>query len=137
MVWQRREADTLCAIVTSVFDEILPLIQHVSNATKAWQILQNQYEMRNQTRVQNLENQIVVEKFADGELIETFITCNKNLRDQMAAIGIGIKLQDLTQRCICVLSPRYDSLVTSLNTQMHVPPLSFEEFCDILQEEMW
>ncbi|MCO5601400.1 hypothetical protein L7F22_055520 [Adiantum nelumboides] len=94
--WQRRDADTLCAIVTSVSDGMLRLIQHVSNVAKAWQILQNQHEMRNPTRVQNLKIQLADEKFADGELAETFITCIKNLRDQMVAVEMGIKSQDLT-----------------------------------------
>ena len=133
--WQRRDADILCAILTSVSDSILPLIQYVSNAAEAWQILQNQYEMRNQTWVQNLENQLAAEKFADGEVTKIFITRIKNLRDQMAAISIGIESRDLARRRICVLPPRYDSLVTSVNTQVCVPPLSFEEFCSILQEE--
>ncbi|MCO5612829.1 hypothetical protein L7F22_067100 [Adiantum nelumboides] len=126
--WQRRDANTLCAIVTRVSSGILPLIQHASNTAKAWQILQHHYKMRNQTRVYNLENQLVAENFTNGESAETFITRIKNLRDQMAAIGIGTKSQDHAQRCIHVLPPRYDSHVTSSNTQVHVPPFSFEEF---------
>ncbi|MCO5604890.1 hypothetical protein L7F22_059064 [Adiantum nelumboides] len=95
--WQRRDADTLCAIVTSVSDGILPLIQHVSKTTEAWQISQNQYEMRNQTRVQNLKNQLAAEKFDDGESAETFTTCIKNLRDQTN--GGGRDWDRITKSC--------------------------------------
>lgn len=54
--WRRRNADAICAIVTSVQDSVLTLIQHTSKASEAWNILKNQYETRNQTRIQNLEN---------------------------------------------------------------------------------
>ena len=65
--WKRKNADALCAIVTSSTDSVLALIQHTSKASEAWNILKSQYETRNQTRIQLLENQLANEKLAEGE----------------------------------------------------------------------
>ena len=77
--WKHRNADTLCTIVLSVQDNVLTLIQHVSKASDAWELLQNQYETTNQTRILNLENQLQSEKLADGEAIDLFLTRIKGL----------------------------------------------------------
>ena len=37
--WKRRNADALCAIVTSVTDSVLTLVQHTTKACDAWGIL--------------------------------------------------------------------------------------------------
>lgn len=133
--WRRRNADAICAIVTSVQDSVLTLIQHTSKASEAWNILKNQYETRNQTRIQNLENQLAAERLNEDEAAESFVSRMKNLRDQMAAVGIAKSSEDLARRCIRVLPPKYDGLVTALNTQVRTPPLTFEEFTAMLQEE--
>ena len=49
--WKHRNADALCALVTSTSDSVLTLIQHTTKAFEAWNILRNQYETRNQTRI--------------------------------------------------------------------------------------
>ena len=113
----------------------LTLIQHTSKASEAWGILRSQYETRNQTRIQNLENQLAAEKLSEGEAVETFITRIKNLRDQMAAVGISKTKEDLARRCMRVLTHKFDGLVTALNTQVRNPPLTFEEFSAMLLEE--
>jgi len=41
LAWKRRNADALCAIVTSVNDSVMTLIQHTTSASEAWQVLQN------------------------------------------------------------------------------------------------
>ncbi|MCO5602042.1 hypothetical protein L7F22_056169 [Adiantum nelumboides] len=84
---------------------------------------------------QNLENQLEVEKFANGELLETLITHIKNLQDQMTAAGMGLNHKISHKDAIVSYPQKNKGLVTSLNKEMRVPPLSFEEFCTILQEE--
>ena len=133
--WKCRNADALCAIVTSCSDSVLTLIQHTSKAADAWTLLKNQYETRNQTRIQNLENQLAAERLAEGEAAEIFITRIKGLCDQMAAVGIAKTSEELARRCIRVLPQKYDGLVTALNTQIRTPPLTFEEFSSMLLEE--
>ena len=59
----------------------------------------------------------------------------KDLRDQMAAIGVSISSVELARKCIRILPPKFDILATTLNTQVRVPPLTFEDFSSILQEE--
>ena len=83
-----KNADALCALVTSTTDSVLTLIQHTTKAPKAWNILKGQYETQNQTRIQNLKNQLAMEKFNEGETAEAFITVVKNLRDLIAGVGI-------------------------------------------------
>ena len=39
--WKHQNADTLCTIVLSVQDSVLTLIQHVSKACEAWELLRN------------------------------------------------------------------------------------------------
>ncbi|XP_057969584.1 uncharacterized protein LOC131158743 [Malania oleifera] len=110
-VWKMRNADALCAIVTSVSDSVLMLIQYTSKAVDAWNGLKNQYETRNQTRIQNLESQLAAEKLYNGELAEVFITRIKNLCDQMVAVGIAKTNEELGRRCIRVSPSKYDSLI--------------------------
>ena len=123
--WKRRNADALCALVTSSSDSVLTLIQHTNKASEAWNILKGQYETRNQTRIQNLEDMLAVERCSDGESAETFITRIKNLCDQMAAVGITKTSEELARRYIRILPQKYDALVTTLNTQVRNPPLHF------------
>ena len=89
--WKRKNADALCALVTSTTDSVLTLIQHTTKAPEAWNILKGQYETQNQTQIQNLANQLAMEKFNEGETAKAFITHIKNLSDLMA--GAGIKSQ--------------------------------------------
>ena len=119
--WLRRDADALCQIVTSVKDSVLTLIQHVNTAAEAWTILKAQYETTNETRKQNLETQLANEKMSETESVEKFITRIKDLRDQMAAIGVSISSVELARKCIQILPPKFDSLATTLNTQVRVP----------------
>jgi len=56
--WKHRNVDTLCTIVLCVQDNVLTLIQHVLKDSKAWELLQNQYEMMNLTMILNLKNQL-------------------------------------------------------------------------------
>ena len=114
--WKRRNADALYALVTSASDSVLTLIQHTDKASEAWNILRGQYETRNQTRIQNLENMLAAERCSDGESAETFITRIKNLCDQMAAVGITKTSEELARRCIRILPQKYNALVMTLNT---------------------
>ena len=57
-----------------------------------------------------------MEKFNEGETAEAFITCIKNLRDLMAGAGIKKLSEDLAQKCVLVCPPKFDGLVTTLNT---------------------
>ena len=114
--WKRKNADALCALVTSTTDSVLTLIQHTTKAPEAWNILKGQYETQNQTRIQNLENQLAMEKFNEGETAEAFITRIKNLRDLMAGAGIKKSSEDLARKCLLVCPPKFDGLVTALST---------------------
>ena len=52
---------------------------------------------------------------------------------------VGARIQksskELAWKCLLVCPPKFESLVTTLNTQVRTQPLSFEEFCAFLQEE--
>ena len=39
--WRQRNADALCVIVISVQDSVLMMVQHVTKASKAWELLCN------------------------------------------------------------------------------------------------
>ena len=52
-----------------------------------------------------------------------------------APTGVAITPEDLARRCIRILLPEYDGLVTALNTQIRPQPLTFEELCAMLLEE--
>ena len=57
-----------------------------------------------------------MEKFNKGENVEAFITCIKNLYDLMTGVGIKKSSKDLAQKCLLVCPPKFDGLVTALNT---------------------
>jgi hypothetical protein len=114
---------------------VLTLIQHVSKACEAWELLRNQYETTNPTRILNLENQLQSEKLADGEAVDLFLTRIKGLRDQMAAIGMPLRSEDLARRCLRALPPKFDGFVTALTTAVRPTPLTFEEFSSMVMEE--
>ena len=87
----------MCALVTSTTDSVLTLIQHNTKAAEPWDVLQKQYETRNQTRIKNLENQLAVEKFVERETAEAFIIGIKDLRDQMAGARIQKTSEELAR----------------------------------------
>ena len=76
-----------------------------------------------------------MEKFNKGETAEAFITRIKNLHDLMAGAGIKKSSKDLAQKFLLVCPPKFDGLVTALNTQVRPSPLTFEDFYALLQEE--
>ena len=53
----------------------------------------------------------------------------------MTAIGITIMSEGLARRCIWILPPKYNGLITALNTQNKNLPLYFEDFNAMLLEE--
>ena len=109
----------MCTIVTGVCDSVLTLVQHTTRAHEAWSILASQYETRNYTRIQNLENQL-----ADGEKVGSFVKRIKDLQDRLAVVGVAISLEDMAHRCIQVLPFKYDGIVITLNTQVRPTPLN-------------
>lgn len=101
-------------------------------------ILRNQYETKNQTHIQNLVNQLAGEKLHEGEAAESFITRIKNLWYQMTVVGVAMTSEELARQCVWVLPPKYDCLVTALNTQICLLAVTFEDFfAMLLEEEMW
>ena len=98
--WKRHNTDALCAIVNSVTYSVLTLGQHTTKACDAWGILACQYETKNHTRIQNLENQLATEKLTKVEKVENFIKWIKDLQDQMVVIGVDKTLEDLSWKCI-------------------------------------
>ena len=71
-------------------------------------------------------------------MIHYIVSLKIMYNDQMTAIGITITSEDLVRRCIRILPPKYDGLVTALNTQNRNPPLNFEDFSAmLLGEEMY
>ena len=110
-------------------------MQHTTRAHEAWSILASQYETRNYTRIQNLENQLVEEKLPNGEKVESFVKRIKDLQDQLAVVGVVVSPEDMAHRCIRVLPSKYDGIVTTLNTQVRPTPLKFDELSAMLLEE--
>ena len=78
--WKRRNADALCALVTSASDSVLTLIQHTNKASEVWNILKGQYETRNQTRIKNLENMLAAKRCSNGESAEILENSNSGKR---------------------------------------------------------
>ena len=73
-----------------------------------------------------------MEKFNKGESTEAFITHIKNLCNLMASAVIKKSSKDLAQKCLLVCPPKFDGLVTTLNTQVRPSPLMFEDLCALL-----
>lgn len=95
--WKQRNAHTLCAIVINIHDIMLTMIQCVTKASEAWEMLRNQYKTTNSTRILNLENQLQLEKLANGEVVDLFLTRIKGLGDHMAPIAMALKSEDLAR----------------------------------------
>ena len=72
----------------------------MTNAHEAWSILASQHEIGNYTRIQNLENELVVERVIDGAKAESFVERIKDLQDQLAAIGVAVSPKNTAHRCI-------------------------------------
>jgi len=58
---------------------MLRLILHVWKASKAWELLWNQYKMMNPMRILNLGNKLESKLLADGEVIDLFLMRIKGL----------------------------------------------------------
>ena len=114
--WKRRNADARCTIITGVCDSVLTVVQHTTKAHEAWSILASQHEIGNYTRIQNLENELVVERVIDGAKAESFVKRIKDLQ--------GIRLFDA-----------FEYFLHTLNTQVWSTPLKFDELSAMLLEE--
>ena len=132
--WRCRHADAFYALIGSIADSVLTMVQHLTAPSEVWVELQAQYETTNPTTKLNLENQLQAVKLGEGETAQQFLTRIKDIRDQMATIGMPISTEDLARRCVRALPSKYDSLVTSLNTGVCPSPLTFKEFSSILME---
>ncbi|MCO5600940.1 hypothetical protein L7F22_055057 [Adiantum nelumboides] len=74
-------------------------------------------------KIQNLENQLADQRHLDTKKAEDFIKRIKNLQDQLAVVGVVTTPEDLARRYIRILPPKYDGLVTALNTQVVIQHL--------------
>lgn len=132
---KRQNIDAFCAIVTSLVDSILILIQKITKIIDVWNIFHSQYETRNQIWIQNLKNQLVSERLQESEVMELFIIWMKNIQDQMVAIRVAKTSDKFVMRYIYILFHNFDELIIILNIQMRDFTFSFEKFNTILLEE--
>ena len=75
---------------------------------------------------------MAIEKFNEGESAQAFITHIKNLQDQMASTRIQESSKGLAQKYLLICPPKFNGLVSALNTQVRHQPSSFEEFNALL-----
>ena len=101
--------------IAGVCDSILALVQGTTKAREAWSVMASQYETRNYTRIQNLENQLAAGKFTNGDKVESFVKRIKDLQGQLATIGVAVSPQNMAPQCIWVIPSKYDGIMTTLN----------------------
>lgn len=90
-----------CAIAVNVQENVLALVKHLWMVAQAWEALNNQYvNLMNRASVLNLKNQPPLEKLVYGDAIEAILTEIKGLHNQMAAVGLGVKSNDLYCSCL-------------------------------------
>ena len=84
--WDGKDAQAYAFIALSVKRHIVPHIRSCTTSKQAWNTLASLYAVRNEARVAYLRKQLEDVCMAENETMDVYVTCIKDLKEQLANI---------------------------------------------------
>ena len=135
--WDGKDAQAYAFIALSVKRHIVPHIRSCTTSKQAWNTLASLYAVRNEARVAYLRKQLEDVCMAENETMDVYVTCIKDLKDQLANIDELIPDASLISTLLKGLPESFQSFATTLRLVAKGNPnmYTFDEVVSLLLQE--
>jgi hypothetical protein len=124
LLWQSQDHLILSALISSLSENILAYVVKCSTSHEVWTTLERMFTAHSQARSMNIHYQLATLKKGDSSVADYFHKFT-HLTDTLAAVDQPLPPHEALSFLLAGLGSDYDSLVTSVKTQVH--PMSLED----------
>uniref|UniRef100_A0A2N9J507 Retrotransposon Copia-like N-terminal domain-containing protein n=1 Tax=Fagus sylvatica TaxID=28930 RepID=A0A2N9J507_FAGSY len=122
--WQSQDQLILSALISSLSENILAYVVKCSTSFEVWTTLERMFTAHSRARSMNIHYQLATLKKGDSSIADYFHKFTQ-LSDTLAAVDQPLPPHEALSFLLAGLGSEYDSLVTSVKTQLH--PMSLED----------
>jgi hypothetical protein len=115
--WEEKDQQARAQILLTVSDPILPSVRHSSTAKEAWAKIASVFEQKGLSAQVFLRRKLVNLRYNPAESMQTHLNTIRELVDQLTAINVTIKDEELAIITLCSLPVNYDSLIVSMESR--------------------
>uniref|UniRef100_A0A2N9E542 Retrotransposon Copia-like N-terminal domain-containing protein n=1 Tax=Fagus sylvatica TaxID=28930 RepID=A0A2N9E542_FAGSY len=124
LTWQTQDQMILSAFISSLSENILAYVVKCSTSRDVWITLERMFTAHSRARSMNIHYQLATLKKGDSSVADYFHKFT-HLTDTLAAVDQPLPPHEALSFLLAGLGSDYDSLVTSVKTQ--VQPMSLED----------
>jgi hypothetical protein len=107
-VWQERDQQARAQILLTVSDSILPTVRHVRTSKEAWIKISSVFEQKGLSAQVFLRRRLVNLRSEEGESMQSHLNTIRDLVDELSAINVHVKDEELAIITLCSLPTRFD-----------------------------
>ena len=115
--WEEKDQQARAQILLSVSDLLLPTVRHTRSAKEAWSKIASVFEQKGLSAQVFLRRKLVNLRFEESESMQTHLNTIRDIVDELAAINVVIKDEELAIITLCSLPNRFDSLIVSIESR--------------------
>uniref|UniRef100_A0A2N9EJB6 Reverse transcriptase Ty1/copia-type domain-containing protein n=2 Tax=Fagus sylvatica TaxID=28930 RepID=A0A2N9EJB6_FAGSY len=135
LFWQSQDQLILSALIYSLSENILAYVVKCSTSHEVWTTLERMFTAHSWARTMNIHYQLATLKKGDSSIADYFHKFT-HLTDTLAAVAQPLPPHEALSFLLAGLGSDYDSLVTSVKTQVH--PMSLDDlYGHMLSHELW
>ena len=124
LFWQTQDQLILSALISSLSENILAFVVKCSTSHEVWTTLKRMFTAHSRARSMNIHYQLATLKKGDSSIADYFHKFT-HLTDTLAAVAQPLPPHEALSFLLAGLGSDYDSLVTSVKTQ--VLPMSLDD----------
>uniref|UniRef100_A0A2N9GW48 Retrotransposon Copia-like N-terminal domain-containing protein n=1 Tax=Fagus sylvatica TaxID=28930 RepID=A0A2N9GW48_FAGSY len=124
LLWQSQDQLILSALISSLSENILAYVVKCFTSHEVWTTLERMFTAHSRARSMNIHYQLATLKKGDSSVADYFHKFT-HLTDALAAVDQPLPPHEALSFLLAGLGSDYDSLVTSVKTQVH--PMSLED----------
>ena len=124
LFWQTQDQLILSALISSLSENILAYVVKCSTSHEVWNTLERMFTAHSRARSMNIHCQLATLKKGDSSIADYFHKFT-HLTDTLAAVAQPLPPHEALSFLLAGLGSDYDSLVTSVKTQ--VLPMSLDD----------
>ena len=124
LIWQSQDQLILSALISSLSENILAYVVKCSTSHEVWATLERMFTAHSRARSMNIHYQLATLKKGDSSIADYFHKFT-HLIDTLVAVAQPLPPNEALSFLFAGLGSDYDSLVTSIKTQLH--PMSLDD----------
>jgi hypothetical protein len=135
-VWTRKDQYVLSWLTTTLSDSVLSTVYGLDTSQQVWAALSSRFASQSRSRITHLKKNLQNLKQGSTSCSE-YLRIAKSSADQLAAVGLTVKDDDLISLVMNGLNPSFTNFITSYSIATREKQLNFDDFHDeLLNHEM-